>query len=667
MVRFEILRNHHRHFTTPIIQKFPKARASRELCDHHRKIRVLPKWQNLTVHLNNPWGLLALLSIPAILAVHLFRQRFPERMTAGTHLWASLTEIRQAGRRLDRLPLSRSLLFELLAAVAVTIVLCRPQFQPAEQAMHLVVVLDDSASMLSEPPGRPSFVNAAIETIEERSTSPDAKVVLTVLLTGPRPVMLAGPSVSFPEASESLQQWRPTATKHDPAAALDLAHQLADETGQVLFVTDSQPETTDAIDYVSVGRSIDNVGFTASRFNLATQTGPATVFLRVRNFCKLSANVDIRINSVNAVPATGDENENDPSAEIDRRSIPIAPDSAASVEVPLPAGCTHVVARLTARQDALSLDNTVELLRPPERTIRYGFDLPTDDFRRLAVVRVLESIDFATLSETADAHIVFGTLKTKTIGPDQWVVSLAEPREPGSDGTVDISGPYVTDRRSPIMTGVTFDGVISAGIGPVEGLFPLISSGDRVLFGQRTQSNGQPAWYLNLDLNRSTLIDSPDWPILLSNIVTQRRSILPGLERRNFRLGENVQFRNRQPAPDSPAEWTLARQVDGTTDNSPTTPITAGRQIDIGPHLLKSPGVYEIHSGETLIDRFAVNFHNAAESNLQSLTPGESILSAPSELATLDSPFTWVTILALGCGLLAIVANWRTLAEPRQN
>ena len=615
------------------------------------------------MHLNNPWGLLALLSIPVILAIHLFRQRFPERIVAGTHLWASLTEVRQAGRRLDRLPLSRSLFFELLAALAVTIVLCRPQFQPAEQALHLVVVLDDSASMLSRPAGRPSFVESAIETIEERSQRPDAKVVLTVLLTGPRPIMLAGPSVSFAEASESLAQWRPTATKHDPHTALELARQLADETGQVLFITDSQPETAEAIDYISVGQSIDNVGFTASRFNPATQTAPATAFLRIRNFSDALASVDVRLNSVTASVGDGKDQEST-SEQIDQRTVRIEADSAASIEVPLPAGCTHVVARLTTARDSLSLDNAVELLRPPSRTIRFGFDLPEDDFRQRAVSRAVETLDFVTPSESSDAHIVFGTLQTKPSGPNQWVVSLAEQTEPGSKDTVDISGPYVRDRRSPIMTGVTFDGVISAGIGSVEALFPLISSGDRVLFGQRTLPDGQPAWHLNMDLNRSTLIDSPDWPILLSNIVDQRRSILPGLERSNFRIGENVQFRNRRPESDSPAKWTLARQVSGTTNGVVPTPITAGRQIDIGPHLLKSPGVYEIRSDETLIDRFAVNFHDAAESNLQSLTPGESVLPPSSDLETLDSPFTWLTILALGCGLVAVVANWRTLAEP---
>ena len=36
-----------------------------------------------------PLGLLALLAIPAIVAIHLFRRRFPVRPVAGLFLWQS--------------------------------------------------------------------------------------------------------------------------------------------------------------------------------------------------------------------------------------------------------------------------------------------------------------------------------------------------------------------------------------------------------------------------------------------------------------------------------------------------------------------------------------------------------------------------------------------------
>lgn len=633
------------------------------------------------MHFNNPWGLLALLSVPVILAVHLFRQRFPELPVAGSHLWASLTEVRQAGRRLDRLPLSKSLFFELLTALAVTAILCRPQFQPAEKALHLIVVLDDSASMSTQPQGRPSFVASAIETIEERSQRADAKVVLTILLTGTRPVMLAGPSVSLGEAADSLRKWRPTAIRHDVGPALELARQLASENGEVLFITDTQPDAADVVNYQSVGRSTDNVGFTASRLNSATATAPATVFLRVRNFSDAVTNATVTIFRVDAVSPNGDadvEANNTGKSDsvvrrqqIEQQTVRIEARSAVSVETVVPGDCTDLIAELSAGQDALAIDNVVELLAEPEREVRIGFDLPDSDFRRNAVARAVNAINFVSVSSIEDAHIVFGTSKTILTGSEQWLVSIADETRPGAPGTTDVSGPYIADRRNPMVTGVTLDGVIIAGVGDggdvADGLSPLISTGDRILFGRRTQANGQPAWHLNLDLNRSTLVDSPDWPILLSNIAEQRRAILPGLPRSHYRSGEHVQFRNPiQSTDDTAAGFVLSRRSSGITmaDDSETTevPIAATRQIDIGSHLLKTPGVYQIHQDQTLVAEFAVNFHDAAESDLQPLTPGEFMAPvASSKLDVIDSPLTWVAILAIGCALLAVVANWREL------
>ena len=56
-----------------------------------------------------PLGLLALLAIPAIVAIHLFRRRFPVRPVAGLFLWQIGRQTPEAGRTIDRLPITTSL------------------------------------------------------------------------------------------------------------------------------------------------------------------------------------------------------------------------------------------------------------------------------------------------------------------------------------------------------------------------------------------------------------------------------------------------------------------------------------------------------------------------------------------------------------------------------
>ena len=66
----------------------------------------------------SPIGLLALLAIPAIVAIHLFRRRFPPRTIAGLFLWQMLRQTPEGGGRISKLPITASLILECLAALA---------------------------------------------------------------------------------------------------------------------------------------------------------------------------------------------------------------------------------------------------------------------------------------------------------------------------------------------------------------------------------------------------------------------------------------------------------------------------------------------------------------------------------------------------------------------
>ena len=46
----------------------------------------------------NPLGLLGLLTLPAIVAIHLFHRRFPPLLVAGLHFWGAEVRVPTAGR-----------------------------------------------------------------------------------------------------------------------------------------------------------------------------------------------------------------------------------------------------------------------------------------------------------------------------------------------------------------------------------------------------------------------------------------------------------------------------------------------------------------------------------------------------------------------------------------
>src|ERR1700722_9176542 len=119
----------------------------------------------------NPWGLLGLLALPAIVILHLYYRRFPPLLIGGLHLWGVQTQVRQAGRRRGRLPITASLLLQLVAAAVLSLVIAQPHLAESRRVEHLVVVLDNSASMQARPPEKISFRDAAVEEITKRFQS----------------------------------------------------------------------------------------------------------------------------------------------------------------------------------------------------------------------------------------------------------------------------------------------------------------------------------------------------------------------------------------------------------------------------------------------------------------------------------------------------------------
>src|SRR4029077_10783722 len=71
----------------------------------------------------------------------------PVRDVAGVLRWQLARPVPEGGGRISRLPITRSLILECIAALALALVLAGARLSPAALSPHLVVLLDDSASM----------------------------------------------------------------------------------------------------------------------------------------------------------------------------------------------------------------------------------------------------------------------------------------------------------------------------------------------------------------------------------------------------------------------------------------------------------------------------------------------------------------------------------------
>lgn len=599
----------------------------------------------------NPWGLLGLLALPAILIIHLYHRRFPVLPVAGLHLWGVETQVRSAGRTRERLPVTASLLLELLAAALLALVLARPQFGGATGVKHLVVVLDNSASMSSVPTGESSFRDTAVSLVERRLTALGRRSAVTILLTGPRPTMLAGPAVPWDEAKRKLADWRPRLPKHEFGPTWDLASQLAENATGFLFVTDRLPEKNAAVprtmESVAVGRPLGNVAVSSARWNFDTASARGTIFLRIDN--RSARPTDVAV--------TGKAGERD----VFRKSVSLAANGSVPLEADVPGGLGQIVVTLAAPADGLELDSRVTLVEPQVRTVTVAVNLPKDDPATGFLQRVFKALPDVQPGDVESALLVVGPAgELPASRRDLWWLGLGplDRSDEAKKKAVDLADrtPYLLDKRNPLLNGITLSGIVWGGAQPLEAEgVPLISSGSHRLLIQLAGTQ-TTAYVMNVDLGRSNLPESPDWPIFLSNLVELRRDALPGLRQWNYRLNEQIRFRLFEGTNDPTGDAALTLWHDGEF-----RPL--GRAATIEVPSLDDVGAYEVRDGDKPVGRFAVNFFDSSESNLSTLDSGtrDPLESPTKDVYQIDNPYSWALLLGIALILAAALGDWRVL------
>ena len=609
----------------------------------------------------NPWGLLALTALPVIAAIHLFHRRYPRLEVSGLHLWGVAQMTHTPGRRRERLPVTASLVLELLAALLLSLALARPQIDSVNRSVHLVVVLDGSASMSARrltAGGRvKTFRELVVERLDRRIRDLPQGSVVTMIETGRRPTLIFGPQGRMVEAIGSLEQWDPQAVGHDVQPAWNLADQLAGETGQLLYLTDTLPDPErlnlpTGMEAVSIGAPQPNLAITAARWMMSTRRdapGGGTVHLRLLNLGRAPATARL----------TATTPDGDGSRTVLVRSIKLDSGSVLPFEAVVPAGLGQLDIRIDSDRDALELDSRVRLIEPIRRSVRVAVSLPAESVGRQQVGRALVALADWTPSGVADADLVIGPAESEADSrSDRWrlVIGPVDSSEAARKQAVDLSdrSAYVLEKRHPLLAGVVLDGVIWGGVQELDFEFtPLITSGSRPLLvqGLGTAAN---RFVLNIDLARSNFTDMPDWPILISNLLEECRDSRPGLRRVNYRVTEDVRFRLDERAADGDD---LLRLEGG---NRPRQ-VARGRLVEITG--LARPGLYTVYDDDRQLARFAVNFQDVDESTLVTLVAGDrpAVVGVQRVGFEADSPYTWLILSAILVVIGLALGDWQVL------
>ena len=160
-------------------------------------------------------------------------------------LWANQQQARQGGLRVERLQTPLLFFLELLAIILLALAVAAPIIRTAQGAIPLMVVLDDSFSMLAGVDETPK--SRAIAALEEQlapqgfNPLANHRYAVRYVLAGTEPQVLNEAARTADEAIAQLEAWRCLSSSADLEAAISLAAELGGQKALILVLTDEPP------------------------------------------------------------------------------------------------------------------------------------------------------------------------------------------------------------------------------------------------------------------------------------------------------------------------------------------------------------------------------------------------------------------------------------------
>ncbi|MBI1381070.1 MAG: hypothetical protein GC161_08285 [Planctomycetaceae bacterium] len=619
-----------------------------------RKVRGSPAYPGAPVF-TSPLGLLALVAVPVVLALHLLRRRSRPLAVSALELWADLAAPPAAGRRFEKLQRSASLWLELLAAALFALAVAGPKACGGAPEVHSIWVLDSHAALLAENASAESVHTRLREALTERLAAMGPRDTVTLVESLPAGVgvgarVLGTPAQGRADGRVSLDLWQPGHRAHDLAPAVELARQLASarvpgERIDLWLATDRfEPATwPEDLGLLAEGEPRDNVGIVRA---WRGRDADGAEWLEVECFHGGAAEREVEIELVRD-PAEG--------PRIARLTLPPGGSARASLALPAPANGEARTWRIARRGagDALAADDLVYLA--PEHQSELHLDAEADPSLRAALglganlEHWLALAAPARLAEPGAAHLYLGSGRTPA-SRTTWSARLA----PAGDGQRPLTGPFLLERAHPLLEGLDLGSALWVASDAGARGTTLVSDGNQRLLGV-IDLGARVELDFDLDVRRSPWLASADWPLLLSNWAAWRRAELPRPTSVNLHPGEAA------VVPDARAgRWRLSSS-DGSSEEL---------QLDAdGALVLPTPR----RAAALALERDGEPFANLAtglfdrrSSDLSGARRGLREPKAPADgTQRAEAPRHWRPLL-LVLALLCLAADWFVLAmRPR--
>jgi hypothetical protein len=549
--------------------------------------------------LTSPWGLLALVSVPAILFLHFFRERRKLRRIGGLHLWEFAAIKLPSGRRFDKFIKNLPLLFQILAAILLSLLIAGLDMPQTGKTRHYTIILDDSLSMQAGK--ETSSFERARALIRDWA---DRKDRFTVIASGLESRVLAGPFASMEELAAALGKWTPQSPGCELDKAVNLASKFVTGEEKILFITDEALQAEpfgNILETYALGSPASNscISF-ADRVRI--YPGKDKVFISLQIFDNKEKEVDLSARIQNKV--------------VFQQKVTLVPDKIHSLSFETD-GVDEIL-EIVLSDDALSADNTV-ILPPvvikPVEVYYSGFGDFSDYFKKAFL-----SVPYTILiDEAVRARLVFTTRSDYSPSNVNLRIYTFPDAEKSENPDLAQGRDIVFEHTNTLTENLSLEGVLwpylPGNFTPLE--LPIVSHRNEPLLYLESEKGALKNFRVNLLWDRTNIYRHPAWPTLVLSMIEECRGAIPGLNRSSYRVGEEIAFR-LEADDKKKKEFRLVK------DNLPFS------NFDEIPEVLSSlpKGRYELFQGDDLLlASFSVNFFSPDESNLTGLNSKKANLN----------------------------------------
>jgi len=553
----------------------------------------------------NPAGFLALLAIPAILAIHFLQRESRRVLTSTLFLLEQLAPESAQGRRLERLRTSVPLWLQLAAALLATWLLVDPRWVRPDAAQHVMLVLDSTVSMSA-------FHDELLRAVDQDTARLAAAAAHTewqlIESDMTRPTVYSGPSRDALLAA--LRTWKPHLGAHDPSPQIQAAQAMLGGKGTLIFVTDRNRTLPAGVHLLAVGHPFDHCGFCGM-----TVTG-STWRALARNYgaTPQQRNWWIEANGQKSPP----------------RDLTLDPGRAVQLTGAFPPGATRC--ELVMDADAFPLDSRLPILMPQLKrlSIRISPAPEYQDFFK----QFIGSLDRVDASPTA---------------PDL-TLSVYDPMNPGLPRTpaiVLVSDPSpsstfpegnVTAAANSLAAELNWSGLLaneSMAVPPKPDDETLVWQGDRPLIFLRHEGPA-PLLVVNFDIRASNAPELPAFILLLHRFAEQIRAAKMADESRNVETSETLSV---------------------ATDPRLPPPVLAGT-TELAFRAPSEPGFFKVtQAGRELLDG-AAHFADTRAADFRAASSADDVRAETAQTLRRNSQPdllapAWMLILGI-----AMAASW---------